>query len=203
MEIGVAVFLALLGLITIIGSLQVGIDWGLEGPKAGFFPFYLGVLIVIASIINFVQIMMTCSDVLFAEWNELKQVLAVVVPTTVYVAFIPYIGIYAASVLLIFKDEVRQVGLELGVPEGIVWRQPFPGPGLGIRIVGEVTAERLDVLRAADLIAREELTRPAWTARSGSARSCCSVMCVRSVCRATAAPSATPSCCARCRPRTR
>jgi GMP synthase (glutamine-hydrolysing) len=59
---------------------------------------------------------------------------------------------------LLFKDEVRQVGLELGVPEAIVWRQPFPGPGLGIRIVGEVTAERLDVLRAADLIAREELT---------------------------------------------
>jgi putative tricarboxylic transport membrane protein len=100
-EIGVAVFLALLGLITIIGSLQVGIDWGLEGPKAGFFPFYLGVLIVIASIINFVQIMMTRSDVLFAEWSQLKQVLAVVVPTTVYVAFILYIGIYAASVLLI------------------------------------------------------------------------------------------------------
>ncbi|MGB7817813.1 MAG: glutamine-hydrolyzing GMP synthase [Ornithinibacter sp.] len=59
---------------------------------------------------------------------------------------------------LLFKDEVREVGLELGVPEAIVWRQPFPGPGLGIRIVGEVTAERLEVLRAADRIAREELT---------------------------------------------
>jgi GMP synthase (glutamine-hydrolysing) len=59
---------------------------------------------------------------------------------------------------LLFKDEVRQVGLELGVPEAIVWRQPFPGPGLGIRIVGEVTGDRLDVLRAADAIAREELT---------------------------------------------
>ena len=59
---------------------------------------------------------------------------------------------------LLFKDEVRQVGLELGVPEAIVWRQPFPGPGLGIRIVGEVTRERLDVLRAADAIAREELS---------------------------------------------
>jgi GMP synthase (glutamine-hydrolysing) len=59
---------------------------------------------------------------------------------------------------MLFKDEVRQVGLELGVPEGIVWRQPFPGPGLGIRIVGAVTAERLEVLRAADQIAREELT---------------------------------------------
>jgi GMP synthase (glutamine-hydrolysing) len=58
----------------------------------------------------------------------------------------------------LFKDEVRQVGLELGVPEGIVWRQPFPGPGLGIRIIGEVTAERLAVLRAADAIVREELS---------------------------------------------
>jgi GMP synthase (glutamine-hydrolysing) len=59
---------------------------------------------------------------------------------------------------MLFKDEVRQVGLKLGVPEAIVWRQPFPGPGLAIRIVGEVTAERLSILRAADAIAREELT---------------------------------------------
>jgi GMP synthase (glutamine-hydrolysing) len=58
----------------------------------------------------------------------------------------------------LFKDEVRKVGLELGVPESIVWRQPFPGPGLGIRIVGEVTAERLETLRAADAIARAGLT---------------------------------------------
>jgi GMP synthase (glutamine-hydrolysing) len=58
----------------------------------------------------------------------------------------------------LFKDEVRRVGLELGLPETIVHRQPFPGPGLGIRIIGEVTADRLRVLRAADAIAREELT---------------------------------------------
>ena len=59
----------------------------------------------------------------------------------------------------LFKDEVRLVGEQLGLPREIVWRHPFPGPGLGIRIIGEVTRERLDILRAADAIAREELTR--------------------------------------------
>ena len=58
----------------------------------------------------------------------------------------------------LFKDEVRAVGEELGLPEEIVWRHPFPGPGLAIRIVGAVDADRLATLRAADLIAREELT---------------------------------------------
>jgi len=59
----------------------------------------------------------------------------------------------------LFKDEVRAIGRELGLPEVIVSRQPFPGPGLGIRIVGEVTADRLEILRDADAIAREELTK--------------------------------------------
>ncbi|MGI8760959.1 MAG: glutamine-hydrolyzing GMP synthase [Jatrophihabitantaceae bacterium] len=58
----------------------------------------------------------------------------------------------------LFKDEVRRVGEQLGLPSQIVWRQPFPGPGLGIRIVGEVSATRLDVLRRADAIARAELS---------------------------------------------
>jgi GMP synthase (glutamine-hydrolysing) len=58
----------------------------------------------------------------------------------------------------LFKDEVRRVGEQLGLPAEIVWRQPFPGPGLGIRIVGSVTAERLDILRRADAIARFELS---------------------------------------------
>ena len=57
----------------------------------------------------------------------------------------------------LFKDEVRQVGLQLGLPEEIIWRQPFPGPGLAVRIIGEVTSDRLEVLRQADLIVREEL----------------------------------------------
>lgn len=59
----------------------------------------------------------------------------------------------------LFKDEVRAIGTELGLPDEIVWRQPFPGPGLGIRIVGEITRERLAVLREADAIAREELSK--------------------------------------------
>jgi GMP synthase (glutamine-hydrolysing) len=60
---------------------------------------------------------------------------------------------------LLFKDEVRRVGAELGLPERMVWRQPFPGPGLAIRIIGEVTGERLEILREADSILQEEIRR--------------------------------------------
>jgi len=60
---------------------------------------------------------------------------------------------------LLFKDEVRRVGEELGMPERMVWRQPFPGPGLAIRIIGEVTAERLEILRGADAILQDEIRR--------------------------------------------
>jgi len=59
----------------------------------------------------------------------------------------------------LFKDEVRQVGLELGLPEEMVWRQPFPGPGLAIRIIGEVTKEKLEILRAADWVVMNEIKK--------------------------------------------
>jgi GMP synthase (glutamine-hydrolysing) len=62
----------------------------------------------------------------------------------------------------LFKDEVRELGLELGMPEEAIYRQPFPGPGLGIRIMGEVTAERLRVLRQSDVIVLEEMKKSGW-----------------------------------------
>lgn len=69
----------------------------------------------------------------------------------------------------LFKDEVRRVGTELGLPDEIVWRQPFPGPGLGVRIIGEVTPDKVDMLQRADAIVREEvkaagLEREIWQA---------------------------------------
>ena len=62
----------------------------------------------------------------------------------------------------LFKDEVRKVGAELGIPDSILWRHPFPGPGLAIRVVGEITRERLDILRKADVIVQEELKSSGW-----------------------------------------
>ena len=101
-EIGVAAFMAILALIGMYGSIKVGIGWGDEGPKAGFFPFYVSVAVLISCAVNFFKVFLSSDDgELFAEWGQIRQVLSVVVPTAIYVALIPYIGIYVASALLI------------------------------------------------------------------------------------------------------
>ena len=60
---------------------------------------------------------------------------------------------------MLFKDEVRRAGLELGIPENLVFRQPFPGPGLGIRIIGDITPEKVKIVQDADFIYREEIAK--------------------------------------------
>ena len=101
-EIGVTAFVALIGLISIIGSLKVGSGWGSDGPQAGFFPFYIGLAILISSAVNLTHAWNAKRDgELFASWSQLRQVAAVVVPTTIYVFAIPYTGIYIASAVLI------------------------------------------------------------------------------------------------------
>jgi hypothetical protein len=101
-EIGVTVAMAAVGLIAIIGSLKIGAGWGADGPQAGFFPFYIGSCVIIASAVNLAQVLMRPRDgELFAAWSQLRLVMAVVVPTAVYVLVIPYLGIYVSSALLI------------------------------------------------------------------------------------------------------
>jgi hypothetical protein len=100
-ESGVAIAIAVFALIVIYGSIQAGIGWGDEGPKAGFFPFYVGIAILISSIVNLVQARGVPRSDLFAEWGQLRQVLSVVIPTAIYVGVIPWIGIYVSSTLLV------------------------------------------------------------------------------------------------------
>jgi putative tricarboxylic transport membrane protein len=101
-EIGVTVAMAVFALIVIAGSLQAGVGWGAEGPKAGFVPFYVGLLILGSSVINLGAVLSERSDKrLFAEWGQLAKVMSILVPTSIYVAAIPWIGIYVASVILI------------------------------------------------------------------------------------------------------
>ena len=101
-EIGVAIAIAIFGIVTVIGSLKVGINWGAEGPKAGFFPFYVGLMIIGSGLVNLYQsITGQFGGGLFASWVQLRRVLSVVVPTVIYVATIPFIGIYITSAVLI------------------------------------------------------------------------------------------------------
>lgn len=120
-ELGVSIAMIAFGAIVIYGSLKVGIGWGDEGPKAGFFPFYLGVVIIAASVINIITAFSQDPHKLFAEWPQLFQVLSVVIPTAVYVGVIPFAGIYISSLLLIaaFMMWFGRYGIGLSVAVSI------------------------------------------------------------------------------------
>lgn len=101
-EIGVAVGIAAFALIVIAGSIRVGIGWGAEGPKPGFFPFYVALVILASSAINLTEVLaVRRNNRLFAEWGQLLKVISLLVPTAIYVTLIPWSGIYVASALLI------------------------------------------------------------------------------------------------------
>jgi hypothetical protein len=100
-EIGVALAMVGFAAIVIYGALQAGINWGAEGPRAGFFPFYVALLILGASLFNLVGMFLEPPEGLFALWGQLRQVLSVVIPTTFYVFLVPWLGFYVASFLLI------------------------------------------------------------------------------------------------------
>ncbi|MCC6468874.1 MAG: tripartite tricarboxylate transporter TctB family protein [Alphaproteobacteria bacterium] len=122
-EMGTAAFMVLLGAITIAGSLKVGIGWAAEGPQAGFFPFWIGALIVASSAFNFLRAYAGGGRRLFAEWAQIAQVWKVVWPTAIYVGAVPWIGIYLASALLIagFMRWLGRYGwaLTLGISIGL------------------------------------------------------------------------------------
>ncbi len=100
-EAGVTTVIGLLGAVVVYGSIKAGINWGAEGPKAGFFPFYIGLFIIISSLINLFNTLREEDGPLFAEWGQLRQVFSVIIPTGIYVAALPFIGLYLASMIFI------------------------------------------------------------------------------------------------------
>ena len=100
-EIAVAAIILLFGAVVIFDSVRLGISWGDEGPKAGYFPFYVGLLICLSSVVTLVRAVRLTSEESFVSRGQLKMVMSVLVPTTVYVCFIALLGIYVASVIYI------------------------------------------------------------------------------------------------------
>ncbi len=122
-EIGFAVATIVFALIVIGGSAQVGFNWASDGPRAGFFPFYIGLFILVSGAVNLFQAFSAFPrERLYAEWGQLGQVLSVVVPAAIYVAIIPWLGIYVSSTLLIavFMRRIGKYGWSLVAPIAVV-----------------------------------------------------------------------------------
>lgn len=123
-ELAVAGAVGVFAILVVYGALKAGIGWGFEGPKAGFFPFIIGGILIGATAVNVWHGMQGSRSKVFAEWDQLKQVWAVTWPIAFYIALIPYIGIYIASILLIayFMMRISDYGpvrtalVSIGVP---------------------------------------------------------------------------------------
>ncbi len=123
-ELAVAAGIGLFGTVVVYGALLAGIGWGFEGPQAGFFPFIIGVILLGATAVNIWHGWQGSRTKVFAEWDQLKQVGTVTWPIAVFIALVPYIGIYFAAMLLIayFMMRISDYGptrtaiIAIGVP---------------------------------------------------------------------------------------
>ncbi len=100
-EIVVAATIFVFGAVVIYDSIRLGISWGDEGPKAGYFPFYIGLMLCFSSVVTLVRAARTAGSESFVARGQLKLVMSVLVPTTVYVGVIAFLGIYVASIIYI------------------------------------------------------------------------------------------------------
>jgi hypothetical protein len=96
-----AVVIAVFGGVVVLGSVLAGIGWDAEGPRAGFFPFLIGLFIIGASVINFWNALRSDPDALFAEWVQIRHVFSVINPTALYVLAMPFTGLYVGSAVFI------------------------------------------------------------------------------------------------------
>lgn len=134
-EIGVVLLTLAFGGLVLVGSLRVGINWGAEGPRPGFFPFYIALFIIGASLINLVQVWTPAGSGrgVFSTWEQLGRVMSVVVPGGVYVALVPFLGIYVSSMLLIAVFMMWLGGYD--------WRMTLP-ISIGVPAIVYVVFER-------------------------------------------------------------
>ncbi len=100
-EIAVAAAIGMFAVLVVVGALKAGIGWGFEGPKAGFFPFIMGVILIGAAAVNLWNAWHGSKSKIFSEWDQLHQVWSVTWPIAIFIAIIPFIGIYFASAILI------------------------------------------------------------------------------------------------------
>jgi hypothetical protein len=128
-ELGVAAFIFTAGAVVVYDSYRLGSQWGSDGPQSGYFPFYIGLLICISSVVNFVQALLAkpAGGGLFVEWGPLKLVMTVLIPAAVYVLAVKYIGIYIASAIYIalFMVLLGKYSWLRGIAVGVVVNVSF------------------------------------------------------------------------------